>query len=215
MKQIDEYFVTDDFSYVEELIHGVPVWIANNHIYLDKRNMIWNNAIAYACSICGKPTQNRSWPICETCREKKKVKQYLQLDAKTSEVNTIFSDQYYEYIDDLSDFFYSKLEDISIEDLVTLDIDFFRFHPCKEVHPYQVDLDVLCEESYEDFDTNDLSDAVINATEILNSLLAKEVIGVTSIDDKRLLISEDMQKIFKDCVEYELKERETQMRNNT
>lgn len=125
----------------------------------------WDGCTHVKCSGCGGPSQ-KSWTLCEPCREKKAVEAYKALPSApwTKDVKMVYSDSLSKY--------YSGIEDVEEDVEEGSSLEPLRLLLCTGVRPRHVDIEALCEDRLPDDDNYyELPIALLDACDALNKVI--------------------------------------------
>lgn len=130
----------------------------------DKNGARWSGCTHIVCSDCGQSTP-KNYLICESCREKKAIKQYESKERKKVDRETpLYSetaDEYFFDEDSLRDF----LEDNECT------VQSLRLIICEPIYLKEIDEDYFCDELADD---GELPEAVVDALDNLNAVIRDE-----------------------------------------
>lgn len=221
MIRINDYYMEDDFKYDIHEFSGIPIYVSSGQLFAGPnafKNMIYTFHVANVCEKCSNPTETKIYTVCNSCKEEKTKARYKTLESVVVTKGQIYSDVYDEFIDidDLVDFLYTKMStDMDMLELISLQLEDFRFHPCDNVYPQQINITDFFEDAHEEFDINTIDPEIFRLEEQLNELLKKEVIAIAPDMTKKLEITKELLDLFNDCKEAEFHDKEEEARNNT
>ena len=208
MKQIDNYFFEDDFTFTEDTFHGVHLFVDGKHIYQDKSSMLYANAIGRACESCGAFVDVRHYTVCDCCREKKANEEYLKCEIvpQTKYLYSDLLDKFFEK--DEWDYIYNYLEDqMTYDEIMNTKFEDFCIHPCYDYFARQIDIVDYFEDAPEEFDLESYTPIleIKNHIDEVNKLLYKHPVGYQPDMKKRVTISDEAWREIKKDVISELR----------
>jgi hypothetical protein len=200
MKLIDDLYFENDFSFTEDVFHGVKLFCDGKHIYQDKVQLFHHNAIGKKCEECESFLPYKDYYfLCSSCREKKANENYLKLEI-VEETPHLYSDTLDEFFDsDDFSIIHDYLSDMTYDELMTAKFEDLRVHPCEDYFPATIDIANYFEDAPEDFEYSSYSPSIEIDVHVnnINRLLLSNSIGYQPDMKKRIALDSKEWEAFK------------------
>lgn len=191
MKLINNYYVEDDFIYQETTAFGKKLFFDSKCIYGDLNSLLYSNQIGHKCEKCGSFVEKNS--ICNICRQKEINEKYCTLDV-VDQTEFLYSDYLDEFFDkdDWSPI-YDHLSTLTYDEIISMNFNRFRIHPCKDAFGQTIDIQDYFEEVPEEFDLDTFGpiEEIDKLVDQVNKLILSQRTGCEPMMDKRISLNDD------------------------